>query len=230
MEHLALILDGNRRWAREHKFKTAVHGYENATNGIHIALQFCIEQNIKYLSLYTMSSENLEKRSEEEKQFLWNLMIKTFSTDAFKLIEQNICVRFIGDRSVFPHEVSSIISSIEETTKHCTRLYLNILFCYGGRQEILAATTQLALEVAQGKLKPEEITEQKFRKALWCGDIPDPEILIRTGKRNRLSNFLPFQTTYTELFFPDCYWPEVTKELLTDCLEKYKNTQRNFGL
>lgn len=230
MEHLALILDGNRRWAREHKFKTAFHGYANATGSIHISIQFCIEQKIKYLSLFAMSSENLEKRAEDEKSYLWDLMIRTFQTDSFKLIEQGICVKFIGDRSVFPAQVASVITQIEKETKDFSNLYLNILFCYGGRQEILAATQQLAADVLAGKLKPEEITEQKFRGALWCGDIPDPEILIRTGKRSRTSNFLTFQTTYTELFFPDCYWPEVTKDLLQDCLTKYNNTQRNFGV
>ena len=230
MEHLALILDGNRRWAREHKFKTAFHGYKNATGGIHTAIEFSIEQKIKYLSLFAMSSENLEKRPEDEKQFLWELMIQTFKSDSFKLIEQGICVKFIGDRSVFPQQVASVISKIEEETKDLSTLRLNILFCYGGRQEILAATQKLAADVLAGKIKPEEITEEKFRGALWCGNIPDPEILIRTGKRSRTSNFLTFQTTYTELFFPNCYWPEVTKELLIDCLAQYKQTQRNFGI
>lgn len=230
MKHLALIMDGNRRWAREHKFKTAFHGYDNATNSIHTAIKFCIEQKIKYLSLFALSSENLEKRTEDEKNYLWDLMIKTFKTDSFKLVEQGICIKFVGDRSMFPEKVTSVISNIEEKTKNLTTLHLNILFCYGGRQEILAASQQLAADVLAGKLKPEEITEQKFKETLWCGDIPDPEILIRTGKRSRTSNFLTFQSTYTELFFPDCYWPELTSDLLQDCVNKYNNTQRNFGV
>jgi len=230
MKHLGLIMDGNRRWAREHKFQVAFHGYNYAIDAIKTAIEFAIEKKIEYLSLFALALDNFEKRASEEKEYLWDLMIQLFGSDAFELKKHGICIKFIGDQTVFPSKVTELIKTLENDTKDLTTLHLNILFCYGGKQEIIAATKKLAEDVSNGKLNPIDITEQKFRQALWCGDIPDPELIIRTGKHSRLSNFLTFQSTFTEFCFPDCYWPDLNKKLLEECFIVYTKAQRNFGI
>ena len=138
-------------------------------------------------------------------------------------------IRFVGDESYFPPVVMKTIKEIEEKTKHLTTLHLNMLFCYGAKQELVHAAKKLAQRVKDGHLDAEEIDEQALRAEFWLNGGPDPDLIIRTGKRARLSNFLLFQAAYSELLFLDCYWPEITESRLEACIENFQTVQRNFG-
>jgi undecaprenyl diphosphate synthase len=227
MQHLAIIPDGNRRWAKKNKL-AAVMGHRSGMDAVKHAISMCLENGIKYLSLYTFSLENFN-RSDEEKRYLFNLLAEGFSAQLPELIENGIKVKFIGDASYFPEVLKKTIKNIEQETKHLDALQLNLLFCYGGRGEMVSAFKLLAEQVKQGTIQADDITEETIRSALWTSGIPDPELVIRTGGNIRLSNLLLFQSAYSELMFLDCFWPEITKERLQQCVNDFKNVQRNFG-
>lgn len=229
MQHVAMVMDGNRRWARAKKLEAVTQGHRKGADTAQVAIEFCLKKNIKYLSLYLLSIENFKNRSESEKNYLYGLLKNLHEKKLPELIEQGVQIRFVGDRSMFPESIREVITNIEEKTKHCTKLQVNLLFCYGSTQELVSAAKCVATKVQAGELAPDEIDESTFRRSMWLGDVPDPEIIIRTGKVSRLSNFLLFQGAYSEWFFLDCYWPEIDHEKLERCVEQFEQTQRNFG-
>ena len=226
IQHIALIMDGNRRWAQT-KGLASYTGHKQGVNAVKTAIEFCLEQNISYLSLYTFSLENF-KRTTQEQAYLFDLLATTLETDLQELQKHTIRIRFIGNRAVFPPQVRVSIERAEQNTAYNTRLQVVFLFCYGSRQEILAATNRLIQETQEGK-RTGPITEQEFMRYLWTAGIPDPDLIIRTGKNSRLSNFLLFQAAYSELYFLDCFWPELTKEHLQKAFDHHITQQRNFG-
>jgi len=228
LKHLALIMDGNRRWAKK-KGLALWKGHNAGAESIQCAIEFCFQQHIKYLSLYTFSIENF-KRSEREKSYLFKLLIHQARKNIETFIEKKINVRFIGDRSLFPCEVLDAIHEIEEKTKNGTALFLNMLFCYGARQEIVGGIKSLIKKIKAGVIKEEDVSEKTFSECLWTHGIPEPDLIIRTGGARRLSNFLLYQSAYSELYFLDCYWPELTEEHLLKAIYSFKNCQRNFGV
>lgn len=228
MQHLAIIPDGNRRWAASHKLES-FFGHKKGTEAVRSAIAVCIKNGIKYLTFYTFSLENF-RRSEEEKSYLWyQLLGVELRKDLPELIEQGVQVRFLGDTRLFPEKLAEIIKDIEEKTKNGGRLMLNLLFCYGAQQEIVYAAQQVAKDVQEGKLKSDEISSETIKNYLWTAGIPDPDLIIRTGNVFRLSNFLLFQAAYSEFMFLDCFWPEVTEEILQKSLYRFTSLQRNFG-
>lgn len=227
MQHLAIIPDGNRRWAKKNKLES-IFGHRRGTETIKAAIQVCIKNGIRYLSFYTFSLENFN-RSEIEKNYLFNLLKETFQKQLPDLIKQGIRVCFIGDRTLFPEEIKEAAHQAEEKTKHLDTLQLNLMFCYGGQTEIIEAARQLAQQVKAGLLEPEQINEKMLRASLWTGDTPDPDLIIRTGNTIRTSNFLPFQAAYSEWRFFDKFWPEMTEEILEQCVQDFVNIKRNFG-
>jgi undecaprenyl diphosphate synthase len=231
MQHLAMIMGGNRRWARENKLKAAFLGYDTGAKSIRRAVSFCLKKNIKHLSLYTFSLENF-RRPEEEKKYLFTLLGTLFKNEIENLIKDKIRVRFLGDRSYFPEAVSSVINETEERTKDFDRLSLNFLFCYGGRQEIAHSARQIAQKVQSGEMAIDEINEETVGNELWTAGIPDPDLIVRTGSKNeiRLSNFLLYQAAYSELLFLDCYWPEINEEKLQYCFDSFNKSVRKFGV
>lgn len=146
-----------------------------------------------------------------------------------QLIEKGVQVRFVGDDRFYPESLKSMIHEIQSKTAHGSRLSLYFLFCYGGRQEIVFAMQKLAQKVADGQLKPEDISEQMVSDSLWLSGIPDPDLIIRTSGIVRLSNFLLYQAAYSEMKFLDCYWPEVTEKILQKCLDEFGCVNRKFG-
>jgi len=228
MQHLAMVMDGNRRWAQEKKLEAVTLGHKKGVDAVRAAVRFCLKKNIPYLSLYTFSLENF-KRSSIEKKYIFNLLAQVIKNDTLKLLEQGIRIRFIGDRDYFPKTTLAIIDEIEEKTKHLNKLNLNMLFCYGAQQEMICAAKRVAQKVKEGLLAVDEIDETALRREMWTSGIPDPDLIIRTGKLSRLSNFLLFQAAYSELVFPDCYWPEITEERLAECVETFYATQKNYG-
>lgn len=228
IKHLGIIMDGNRRWAKKQGFKPWV-GHERGVDPVKTTVEFCIEQNIPHLSLYAFSLENLN-RSAEELDHLFTTIEKGLTNDEFqKVIKNGVKILFIGDRSRFPSRLMPTIQDLEQRTQTGTALTLNILFCYGGQQELTDTMQRLGKRIAEKTLKPEDITLELIQEHLWTHESPNPDLIIRTGGNQRLSNFLPWQSAYSELMFIDTYWPDITKEDLFTAVQKFANIQRNFG-
>lgn len=229
MKHLALIMDGNRRWAQEQGLEPWV-GHKKGTDTVKLSVEFCIEQNIPYLSLYAFSLENF-KRSEQELKYLFDTVEAGITNEEFQqLTKHGVRVLFIGNRSLFPARLLKTIADIEAKTAHNKQLTLNLLFCYGGQQELTEAMRSIGRLIAAGQLEPTAITPELIEQHLWSGQMPYPDIIIRTGGKQRLSNFLPWQSTYSELLFLDKYWPAITKDDLLSAVQQFELTQRNFGV
>lgn len=229
IKHLACMMDGNRRWARKQGW-AAIYGHRQGIETVRRVVDFCLQHNIPYLSLYTLSIENL-KRSEEEKSSLFGLALNEANKLADELIKSNVRVRFVGDRALFPASLAPICAEIEEKTKNGTALHLNFLFCYGSRQEIVGGVKEVVRRIKAGELKEEEINEKTFNSALWLGDVPEPDLIVRTGGAQypRLSNFLLYQSAYSEYYFLDCLWPELSIDDLEKIVTDFSSRQRNFG-
>ncbi len=227
MQHLGIIPDGNRRWARNNKLKS-IFGHKSGMEAFKRTMKFCMKKGVKYLSFYTFSLENFN-RSEEEKKYLFSMLAEQAKNQLNEFIEKQIRVRFIGDKSFFPDDLRPVIEKLEDATKKFDKLNLNFLFCYGGRREIVNATKDIVLKIKSGTLDLASITEDSFKDYLWTKDIPDPELIIRTSSSARLSNFLLYQAAYSELMFIDIFWPEITEEHLQKCLNDFEGVQRNFG-
>jgi len=227
MQHLAIIPDGNRRWATKNKLES-FFGHKKGLNSVRSAIKVCIKNNIKYLSFYTFSLENF-RRSEHEKNYLFNLLTTEVTKELPELIKQKIRVKFLGDATYFPKTVHTAIKQIEEQTKDLNVLQLNLLFCYGSQQEMVHAVKTLAQQVKDGKLDINDIDTQKITNSLWTTGIPDPDLIIRTSGATRLSNFLLYQAAYSEFLFLDYFWPEITEQILEKSLYKFTHVQRNFG-
>ncbi len=220
ISHLALIMDGNRRWAKQQGL-FIWQGHRQGANTVEMVINYCIEKGISYLSLYAFSLENLQ-RPDQEKSYLFKLIIESSSRSA-DFIKNGVKVRFVGDLSLLPEDVQQSCHRLMEETADCQKLTCNFLVCYGGQQEIIAAVQKLINAGIQ------TIDKNTFKSYLWLGDIPDPEIIIRTGGVQRLSNFLLFQAAYSEIRFLDCFWPALTKELLDSIVQDCISTKKNFG-
>lgn len=228
VQHLACVMDGNRRWAKKRGL-FPWDGHREGLNAAKKTVDYCLNKNIRYLTLYTFSIENL-KRSVEEKGFLFDLIAR-FITDTVlaEYTSKGVQVRFVGDRALFPEQLRSLIERVERETAHGDTLTVQILFCYGGQQEIVAAARELAQRVARGELTPEAITKDVFTSVLWTGSVPAPDLVIRTGGNQRLSNFLCYQTAYSELYFSDTFWPDVDEKFLDVAFNYFESSKRNFG-
>ena len=227
IKHIAFIMDGNRRWAQS-KGLLKVLGHKEGLNRFELVADFCLEHEIKYLSLYAFSVENL-KRSEDEKNYLFDLFINESQKLIGQLKDRKIKAKFIGDRTLFPARLLAVCDKIELETCNFDNMYVNFLFCYGGRQEIVAGVKTILAKVRSGELLESEINEETFYKSLWSGDFPEPDLVVRTGAQIRLSNFLLYQSAYSELCFLECMWPEINQEILGKVLLDYEARKRNFG-
>ncbi len=223
IKHLGIIMDGNRRWAKKH-FLRPWYGHDRGTDAVERVIKFCINKTIAYVSLYTFSLENL-KRSDVEKSFIFNeILVKKSRQKIDFFRDNNVKIKFIGDRFLFPAVTVETIQWLEDETKNNTALTVNVLFCYGGRQELIAAVNSALRES-----KSNEISLETLEQHLWTAGIPDPELIIRTGGRQRLSNYLVYQAAYSELYFTDVLWPDIEESHLNSALDYYKTVQRNFG-
>lgn len=221
-------MDGNRRWAKNQGLLPWI-GHKKGFETIDLVIDFCLRKNISYLSLYTFSTENLQ-RSEEEKSYLFEVLAQQAFNRLNEFRDKNIKISFIGDRKLFPNSIKTLSEKIEKETENNNLLHLNFLFCYGGKQEIVDASRRIAEQAMQGKIELTSITQELFENNLWTTGIPSPDLIIRTGKQNRLSNFLLYQAAYSELYFLDCMWPEISAEKLEEALIYYDKCQRNFGI
>lgn len=227
INHVAFVMDGNRRWAKKQGL-AAMRGHAHGVDSVKKVIEFCLKKGIEHLSLYTFSIENF-KRSEPEKSFIFNLLVKEAEKGTEKYVKQGVRVRFIGDRSLFPNVVRKSCEQVEKETAHLEKLNVNFLFCYGGRQELVDGVKTIARKVKEGELSEDAIDEKLLNQHLWCGCSPDPELIVRTGGAQRLSNFLLYQSAYSELHFLDCFWPEITMEDLERVYEDFVGRGRRFG-
>jgi len=227
IKHLACIQDGNRRFAKS-KGWLPWYGHREGIKATLRVVDFCLENNIRYLSLYTFSIENF-RRSFEEVKYLFSL-IEDESEEMLKMSrEKNIQIKFIGDRTLFPATLIPVCDRLEQETKDNTALQVNLLFCYGARQEVTSGVKEIIKKIRTGELSEDDINPEVVEQHLWLHDVPAPELIIRTGGVKRLSNFLLYQAAYSELCFLDCLWPELTTQHLHDAFANYQVQQRNFG-
>jgi len=227
LNHLGIIMDGNRRWARRNGYKSWI-GHQYGVEPLKAAVKFCLEMGIKHLTVYALSLENLQ-RPADELSFLFDILAQEIAGKELQsLKEHGVKIRFIGDRRYFPEKLIPLIEDIQEKTKDNDTLFLNLLFCYGGKQEIVQAARKLCSEKV---ILPEDdqAAEKIFDKALWSYDIPPVDLLIRTGGEHRISNFLLFKIAYSEICFLTCYWPDLVERDLVDAVLCFTKSQRRFG-
>lgn len=223
IKHLACVMDGNRRWATK-QGKLPWIGHSAGANTVEVVIAFCLQHQISYLSLYTFSLENF-KRSEQERSYFFDMIIKQSERYLPKFIEKGIKIQFIGDLSLFPDAVKNVCKKVQEATITGMQLQVNFLFGYGGRQELFSAAKLLAEQIAQGVA----LTQEAFESYLWTVGTPDPDLIIRTGGVQRLSNFLLYQSAYTEIRFLDTLWPDLTEHELLNAVTSAVQAQKNVG-
>ena len=225
-EHIAIIMDGNRRWAKAHNLDVPQGHKEGAENLKRIA-KFANKLGIKYMTVYAFSTENW-KRTKEEVGALMKLL-KFYIMDFFKSYDENIKIRVIGRVEDLPKDIIAEIKKVEEMTKNNTGLVLNIAFNYGGRDEITTAVKKIAEKVKNNELDINDIDESVVSNNLYTAGQPDPDLLIRTSGEERISNFLPWQISYSEFVFTDKYWPEYGEKELLESIQVYQKRTRRFG-
>lgn len=225
--HIAIVMDGNRRWARAH-FLPSVEGHRQGVKAVRRTINACIALNIPALTLYTFSSENW-KRPKEEVSSLMNLLAYHLRDEMEKLMADQVCFRALGRVHELPEVIQRQVQTLEERTRHNTRLQFNIAVNYGGRQELVDATRSMVKDAMEGRLVPEGVTEELFSQRLTTAGLDDPDLLIRTGGEQRISNFLLWQMAYTELIFLPVYWPDFDAEHLRQAIEEFGGRERRFG-
>ena len=226
-EHIAIIMDGNGRWARSRSLPR-IAGHKEGINSVREITRICGEIGVKYLTLYTFSTENW-KRPRAEVSALMTLLLKTINHEIEALNKNNVRFTIIGDLNILPSSTTNGLREGVEITKGNNGLNLCLALNYGSRQEIIDTVRIMATKVMQGEIKPSDITEQSFSDLLYTRDIPDPDLLIRTSGECRLSNFLLWQSAYTEIFMTDTYWPAFREDQLMDAIFDFQSRERRFG-
>jgi len=229
IEHLGIIMDGNRRWAEKAGLQKFL-GHNKGADVFVDTCDWCINENIKYLTVYAFSTENW-KRTQEEIVHIFKLMEKFFTDKIDLCLERGIKIKVIGERDNLSKKDLSVIEKAEERTGNCENLYVQIALSYGGRNEIIRAVKKIANELLQNKMSVENINEDVFERYLDTAGIPDVDLVIRTGglENRRLSNFLPWQTVYSELYFSDILWPEFSKNEFDKAIAYYHSVPRKKG-
>jgi len=227
-QHIAIIMDGNGRWAKSHG-KNRIFGHRNGVKTVREITETAAELGIKYLTLYTFSMENWN-RPETEVNFLMSLLIETVRSEVNTLHKNNIRLQAIGDIAQLPPKTHKALLDGIEKTKGNTRMTLLLALNYSAKWEIMRAVRNLAEKSANGSISAAEIDEQAFEAELSTAGIPNPELLIRTSGEHRLSNFMLWQLAYAEFYFTDVFWPAFTKEHFFEAILDYQNRERRFGM
>lgn len=227
-KHIAIIMDGNRRWAKSKGLDGSL-GHKKGAEVLEEVAKYCNKIGLEALTVYAFSTENWKRTKEEVGAIL--LLLQMYLDKFLKTADlENIKLRVIGDReNNMPEEIKNKMIKMEERTKDNTGLKFNIAFNYGGRDEIVKATRKIASKVLKGELKLEDITEETVSNNLYTAGLPDPDLLIRTSGELRTSNFLPWQITYSEFLFLDKYWPDFTTKDIDDAIELYSKRHRRVG-
>ncbi len=225
--HLAIIMDGNGRWAEQRGLPRTV-GHKQGVEAVREAVKAARDLGVKFLTLYSFSSENWSRPESEIKE-LFGLLRMFVRRDLADLHRNNVCIKIIGRKQGIPDDILSLLDEAQNLTQNNTEQTLIIAFNYGARDEITDAVKRITQEVSEGKLTLDDITNETVSNALDTCGIPDPDLLIRTSGEIRLSNFLLWQIAYSELVFLDCLWPDFTKNDLEEAVKIYQNRTRKFG-
>lgn len=226
-KHIAIIMDGNGRWAAKHG-KPRLIGHENGVESVRSVVEGAGEIGVKHLTLYAFSTENW-KRPKEEVEALMGLLVHAIEAETQELNKNNVRLSVIGCVDVMPENVQAKLNSCVEALKHNTGLNLVLALSYSGRWDILNAVNQLAEDIRKKKISKENINNELFQNYLSTSNLPDPELLIRTSGECRLSNFLLWEVAYSELYFTNKLWPDFRKEDLFKAIFDYQNRERRFG-
>lgn len=227
MQHIAIIMDGNRRWAKDRGLPSAV-GHKKGVDALKKVVYACDDYGIKYLTVYAFSTENWNRKPEEV-DFLMNLLGTTIKNELKELNDNGVVITFLGDLTKLSPKLQGILYHAIDTTKDNTGVHLQIAFNYGARDEIVGAAKKLAQKVKNGEISPDDITEESFSKELYTSSSPDPDLLIRTGGEIRVSNYLLWQIAYSEILIVDEFWPEFDKEALANSVREFYNRNRRWG-
>jgi undecaprenyl diphosphate synthase len=225
--HIAIVMDGNGRWALR-QGKPRSHGHQAGSDALKRTVEAIMKHRIPHLTVYAFSSENWNRPNMEVKQLL-DLFLRALTREVRELDEHDVRIRFIGDRSAFNRALRDGMRRAEQRTRGNQALLLNVAVNYGGRADITRAARELAEAVADGKLSAADIDEKTLAGHLYLADVPEPDLLIRTGGEKRLSNFLLWQMAYSELYFSDVLWPDFSAEHVEAALLDYAARERRFG-
>ena len=225
--HIAVIMDGNGRWAKGFG-KLRIFGHKNGVEAVREVLEGAVEIGVPYLTLYAFSSENWG-RPENEVQALMELLVESLNKELPSFQKHNIKLNAIGQLADLPNKCRNTLLQTIEATKNNTHCTLTLALSYGSRNEILHAAKGLVQQALDGKINPEDITEAEFSKHLYTYNIPDPDLMIRTSGEYRISNYLLWQSAYTELWFTEKMWPDFRREDLFQAIYDYQKRERRFG-
>ena len=222
-KHIAIIMDGNGRWAEKHG-KERIYGHQNGVEAVRSTIEAAGEMGVKYLTLYAFSTENWN-RPKEEVDALMGLLVKAIQNELENLMHNKVRLQAIGNLEALPVNCREELQDAIEKTAHNTGLTVVLALSYSGRWEIIDAVKKMI----RNKIDENEVTENTFSSLLNTANMPEPDMLIRTGQERRISNFLLWQIAYTELFFPDIFWPDFRKEHLFELISEFQTRQRRFG-
>ncbi len=225
--HVAIIMDGNGRWARERDLERT-EGHLEGLERVRELVEHSVKVGVKFLTLFAFSSENW-KRPESEVSYLLDLFVRAIENEANQLKESGVRLAFIGDLEAFPNELREKIRLVEKSSSPNPKLLLTIAANYGGRWDIMQATQKVCESVAKGVIRPEQVTIDIIARKMSLSEIPEPDLLIRTGGEKRLSNYLLWQLAYTELYFTEKYWPDFDVSAFEGALLAYSVRERRFG-
>ena len=226
-QHIAIIMDGNRRWAKQRKLDARL-GHKKGAETLENIVKYCNKIGIKYLTVYAFSTENW-KRSKEEVGALM-ILLQNYLDDFSKRADtENIRIKMLGNREGLSTGILKSLDKAISRTENNTGVTFNVAFNYGGRDEIVKAVRKIANEVKENNINIEDINEELISNKLYTKDIPDPDLMIRTSGEIRTSNFLPWQLVYSEFYFTDKLWPDFTSDDLDEAIEVYNNRNRKFG-
>ncbi|MCG6116621.1 MAG: polyprenyl diphosphate synthase [Aquimonas sp.] len=226
--HVAVIMDGNGRWAKQ-RARPRTLGHRAGARAVNLCIDFCIDRGIEALTLFAFSSENWQ-RPADEVSALMSLFLRALNRELDELHRRGVRLRFVGDRSSFSPELRNRMATAEALTRTNIGLQLSIAASYGGRWDITQAARRLAEQVRAGSLEPADIDEQLLGRLVSLAELPPPDLFIRTGGDQRISNFLLWQLAYTELYFTEKLWPDLDRATLDAALESFASRERRFGL
>ncbi len=225
--HIAIIMDGNGRWAKKRGMPRTFGHKKGAENVVKIT-RAMKESGVKYLTLYAFSTENWQ-RSKDEVDALMQLLNEYLDKELKEIMDNNVRIVFIGERYMLSDSIQAKMTFLEKESEKNTDLTLCIALSYGSRQEILSAVKKIAAKVKEGSMDISQITQDAFSEELYTKEIPDPDVLIRTSGEQRISNYLLWQSAYTELFFTNTLWPDFGKDELWDIINKFNQRERRYG-
>ena len=225
--HIAIVMDGNGRWAKKRNRPRSM-GHQAGLKALRETIQHCVRLGVKTLTVFAFSSENWNRPAGEISR-LMEIFLRALDKEVGELHENGVCVRFIGDLTAFKPAIQSKMSAARALTIDNKQLIVNVALNYGGRWDITQAAKRMAQAVAEGNLILEEVTESQFAKFLALADSPDPDLFIRTGGEMRISNFLLWQSAYTEFYFTSVLWPDFDGQLLEQAIAAFQSRERRYG-